>query len=49
LDGRASKTKNGKDVPFSSKELEAFADDIDWVKAVLNSYTKTYGEAQAGN
>jgi len=41
--------ENGKDVPFSTKELEEFCEDIDWLKAVLNSYTKTYGEAQAGN
>ena len=41
--------ENGKDVPFSTKELEEFCEDVDWLKAVLNSYTRTYGEAQAGN
>ena len=41
--------ESGKEVPFSTKELEEFCEDVDWLKAVLNSYTSTYGEAQAGN
>lgn len=41
--------ESGKEVPFSTKELEEFCEDVDWLKAVLNSYTRTYGEAQAGN
>lgn len=41
--------EEGKPVPFSSKELESFADDVDWLKAVLTAYTKTYSEAEAGN
>ena len=41
--------EEGKDVPFSSKELEEFADDVDWVKAVLGAYTKTYEGAESGN
>tara|TARA_A100001201_G_scaffold7888_1_gene12420 strand:- start:114 stop:446 length:333 start_codon:yes stop_codon:yes gene_type:complete len=41
--------EDGKPVPFSSKELELFADDVDWMKGVLSSYTKTYAEAEAGN
>ena len=36
-------------MPFSGKELEEFADDVDWVKAVLAAYTKTYEGAEAGN
>ncbi len=41
--------EGGKEVPFSSKELEAFSDDVDWVKAVLGAYAKTYEEAESGN
>jgi hypothetical protein len=41
--------EEGKEVPFSGKELEEFADDVDWVKAVLAAYTKTYEGAEAGN
>ncbi len=39
----------GKQIPFSSKELEAFADEVDWVKAVLTAYTSTYEGAESGN
>ena len=41
--------EDGNAVPFSSKELELFADDVDWLKAVLSSYTNTYSEGEAGN
>jgi hypothetical protein len=41
--------EEGKDVLFSGKELEEFADDVDWVKAVLGAYTKTYEGAESGN
>ena len=41
--------EDGNPVPFSSKELELFADDVDWLKAVLSAYTSTYAEAEAGN
>jgi len=41
--------EDGKEVPFSSKELESFSDDVDWVKAVLAAYTKTYEGAESGN
>ena len=34
---------------LSEAELDEFAEDVDWLKAVLAAYTKTYGEAQAGN
>ena len=41
--------EDGNAVPFSSKELELFADDVDWLKAVLPAYTNTYAEGEAGN
>ena len=41
--------EDGNPVPFSSKELELFADDVDWLKAVLSAYTNTYAEGEAGN
>ena len=41
--------EDGNEVPFSSKELELFADDVDWLKAVLSAYTNTYAEGEAGN
>ena len=41
--------EDGNAVPFSSKELELFADDVDWLKAVLSAYTNTYAEGEAGN
>ena len=28
---------------FSEAELDDFADDVDWLKAVLAAYTNTYG------
>jgi len=39
----------GKAVKFSVSELEESADDVDWLKAVLSAYTKTYAEAESGN
>ena len=41
--------ESGKEIKFTSSELENFADDVDWLKAVLAAYTKTYSEAPAGN
>lgn len=41
--------EDGNPVAFSSKELESFGDDVDWLKAVLTAYTNTYSEAEAGN
>lgn len=41
--------EDGDPVEFSEAELDDFLDDVDWLKAVLAAYTKTYGEAQAGN
>ena len=41
--------EDGNEVKFSKAELDEFADDVDWLKGVLAAYTKTYGEAQAGN
>ena len=41
--------EDGNAVPFSSKELELFSDDVDWLKAVLTAYTNTYAEGEAGN
>ena len=29
--------------------LKEFADDVDWLKSVLNAYTNTYSEGEAGN
>lgn len=43
------KDEDGDDIEFSEAELDDFADDVDWLKAVLSAYTATYGEAQAGN
>lgn len=43
------KDEDGDEIEFSEAELDEFADDVDWLKAVLAAYTKTYGEAQAGN
>ena len=43
------KDEDGDDIDFSEAELDEFAEDVDWLKAVLAAYTKTYGEAQAGN
>ncbi len=43
------KDEDGDEIKFSEAELDDFADDVDWLKAVLAAYTKTYGEAQAGN
>ena len=39
----------GKAIKFTTSELEDFSDDVDWLKAVLTAYTKTYSEAQSGN
>ena len=41
--------ESGKEIPFTSKELQNAADDVDWLKAVLAAYTQTYAEAEAGN
>ena len=41
--------EDGDPVEFSEAELDDFSDDVDWLKAVLAAYTKTYGEAEAGN
>jgi len=41
--------EDGDEIKFSEAELDEFADDVDWLKAVLSAYTNTYGEAQAGN
>ena len=43
------KDEDGDEIEFSEAELDDFAEDVDWLKAVLAAYTKTYGEAQAGN
>ena len=43
------KDEDGDEIKFSEAELDDFADDVDWLKAVLAAYTSTYGEAQAGN
>ena len=44
-----SQDEDGKEVPFSSKGLESFSDDVDWVKAVRGADTKTYEGAESGN
>ena len=41
--------EDGDPIEFSESELDDFADDVDWLKAVLSAYTATYGEAQVGN
>jgi len=41
--------EDDKEVPFSDEVLQEQADDADWIKAVLNTYTATYAEAEAGN
>ena len=41
--------EDGDPIEFSEAELEDFADDADWMKAVLAAYTKTYAEAESGN
>ena len=37
------------ELPFSKPMLKEFADDVDWLKSVLNAYTNTYSEGEAGN
>ena len=46
---KAKKDEDGDEIEFSEAELDDFADDVDWLKAVLSAYTNTYGEAQSGN
>ncbi len=41
--------EDGEEVPFSDEVLQEQSDDADWIKAVLNTYTATYAEAEAGN
>ena len=41
--------EDGTPVVFNKKTLEEFADDPYWIKAVINAYTATYNEAEAGN
>jgi hypothetical protein len=41
--------EDGQEVSFSKATLKEFADDVDWLKAVLNAYTATYSEGEAGN
>ena len=41
--------KYGKELSFSKAMLKEFADDVDWLKSVLNAYTNTYSEGEAGN
>ena len=41
--------EDGQELPFSKPMLKEFADDVDWLKSVLNAYTNTYSEGEAGN
>ena len=41
--------EDGEPLAFSKELLKEFADDVDWLKSVLNAYTSTYSEAEAGN
>ena len=41
--------EDGQELPFSKSMLKEFADDVDWLKSVLNAYTNTYSEGEAGN
>ena len=41
--------EDGQELPFSKSMLKEFADDVDWLKSVLNAYTSTYSEGEAGN
>ena len=41
--------EDGQELPFSKAMLKEFADDVDWLKSVLNAYTATYSEGEAGN
>ena len=41
--------EDGKDIPFSDKELEEIAEDPDMVAAISDGYKKFYGNAQVKN
>ena len=41
--------EDGTPIVFDKKTLKEFADDPYWIKAVINAYTATYNEAEAGN
>lgn len=41
--------EDGEPLAFSKELLKEFADDVDWLKSVLNAYTNTYSEGEAGN
>ena len=41
--------EDGTPIVFTKKALKEFADDPYWIKAVINAYTATYNEAEAGN
>ena len=41
--------EDGEPLAFSKELLKEFADDVDWLKSVLNAYTSTYSEAETGN
>ena len=41
--------EDGEPLAFSKELLKEFADDVDWLKSVLNAYTSTYSEAEAEN
>tara|TARA_B100000212_G_C27256840_1_gene482683 strand:- start:411 stop:755 length:345 start_codon:yes stop_codon:yes gene_type:complete len=41
--------EDGKDIPFSDKELAEIAEDADMVQAISSGYTAFYANAQAKN
>ena len=41
--------EDGEPLAFSKDLLKEFGDDVDWLKSVLNAYTNTYSEGEAGN
>ena len=40
--------EDGQELPFSKAMLKEFADDVDWLKSVLNAYTATYSRGRSG-
>tara|TARA_R100000152_G_C6744171_1_gene167875 strand:+ start:660 stop:992 length:333 start_codon:yes stop_codon:yes gene_type:complete len=41
--------EDGKDIPFSDKELKAFSEDVDFVAGVVQAFSAFYQNAQEKN
>ena len=41
--------EEGKDIPFTDKELKTFSEDVDWVAGVVNAFSDFYQNAQGKN